>query len=200
MYAQMFVNLPRTVAMRRLADAGAAFPKIVPAICYVNRQTFDESMPISLVRLTIDISTRPQTIRILTKFLDQLHEKRGYQSVHSLVLHCDHVHDFNTIQPLLSTCGALRRLELHISGMVGICKSGLALPARQFALHPKETLRGDFESAGLSRIPSLRILVLHCNYRHFYLSMVRCTKEKLFQYVVDATSIAKSSQRVCQSF
>jgi hypothetical protein len=85
-YGAMFKNLPSTFVVHTKLSVNtdsADLPRILPPVCYVNRQIFGESMPMLLRPREIHVGVYGH--RVLANFLHRVPNKDAFRAVSSLL-------------------------------------------------------------------------------------------------------------------
>jgi hypothetical protein len=81
-FAAYLADLPSTIILRpHIFQKNHRFPAIVPALCYVNKQVFEESVPMLLRNKQIIVATRRPAPSVLTNFLDRVPGGKGFKAV-----------------------------------------------------------------------------------------------------------------------
>jgi hypothetical protein len=84
-YAAYFADLPSTIILHpELGNLDDHFPSIVPPLCYVNKQTFAESIVVFLRDTQIIVGHHSPAHDLFTEFLDRIPENKGYKAITKL--------------------------------------------------------------------------------------------------------------------
>ncbi|KAF2867326.1 hypothetical protein BDV95DRAFT_581916 [Massariosphaeria phaeospora] len=117
-YSFLFEAPCTCIILRNTARTTLKFPALLPALCYVNRQTFYESMPVLFRGRSVTI--RGDTcMRLLCGFLDRVPDSRAYRTITTLHLESP-FHDRPDADALLrpgrlvGACTGLRHLAIDI--------------------------------------------------------------------------------------
>jgi hypothetical protein len=81
-YAAYFDDLPSKIILRPNLRRVDRFPSIVPALCYANKQTFAESVPVLLHDKQIVVNDTAHAL--LIRFLVYIPENKGYRAITKL--------------------------------------------------------------------------------------------------------------------
>lgn len=129
-------------------------PAVIPAICYINRRTFAESVLVFFASRILHIVSFGSIVRLLQR-LDRLTGRTVYARLRILKLDVWSSNLLNRdIHKLFKACGALRELHFNVSSLASLEKK-LRDPSEQYKIHTGEQTRQLFDFGNVLSNPAL---------------------------------------------
>jgi hypothetical protein len=189
-FAADLADLPSTIILRPgIYQNNHRFPAIVPALCYVNKQVFEESLPMLLRNKQIIVAADGCAPSLLANFLDQISDGKGFKAVTRLQLE-SLFHTANwkrTFQTppsarLLNLCTGLQRLRITVHAIsFANFLDDFSYPKWTRMSRVEVLSRFDFHQ--VYDLPNLRSFVLGCLGGQSYVTHTGCTETAIFEHL-----------------